>query len=272
MRQLQKEFFQSEVRCYDDGSGQKYKAINSRLSTTIIYKELPNNIGRSAIRNLLAQESQGEFLLFLDCDSGIVSADFIKGYITANKKSDVILGGTLYPRHLPSPEVSLRWKYGREREMRTATSRNLDPYEGLNLNNIFIRRELFLRYKLDETISTYGHEDTLFGYKLKKEKVNILHIDNAVDHLGLEPNKVFLEKSKIAVRNFHKICQENCGEETKLYTAYETLKKWHLLGIFSSVYAFFESMIETNLEYDDPSLRLFDLYKLNEFIKASLKK
>jgi hypothetical protein len=271
--QLSKESFEYEVRCYDDGSSQAYKNINVFPNSTVVYKELRNNIGRSAIRNMLAEESIGEYLLFLDCDSGIFSHDFIKQYIKHSKDAELILGGTIYPRNLSSSKVSLRWKYGREREMRTAASRNLDPYEGLNLNNTFIRRATFLKYKLDETISTYGHEDTLFGYKLKESKVSVLHIDNAVDHLGLEENKVFLEKSKVAVRNFYKIAVMGTnGHDTKLYKAFNTLEKWNLVYPFSTLYSVLESLIEKNLLSDNPSLRLFDLFKLNEYVKAALKR
>src|ERR1044071_5613337 len=77
-----------EIICLDDGSAPMFKAINKKIAglENIIYEELPQNIGRSKIRNLLAERAKYEYLLFLDCDSTAVSGRFLSSYVS-NVKS-----------------------------------------------------------------------------------------------------------------------------------------------------------------------------------------
>ncbi len=48
-----------EIICFDDGSERAFKEINAELKhlSNCTYTELPQNIGRSAIRNKLAQNA-----------------------------------------------------------------------------------------------------------------------------------------------------------------------------------------------------------------------
>jgi hypothetical protein len=47
-----------------------------------------------------------------------------------------------------------------------------------------------------EDLKTYGHEDTLLGYDLFRNGIEIFHIDNPVEHTGLEDSSVLLRKPK----------------------------------------------------------------------------
>ena len=60
-----------------------------------------------------------------------------------------------------------------------------------------ILRETFLKHPFDETITHYGHEDTLFGLVLKKEGIKILHIDNPLMNCGLDTNLDVLLKTEV---------------------------------------------------------------------------
>ena len=42
----------------------------------VIYRELPQNLGRSKIRNVLGKAAKFDYLLFLDCDSKVVSDNY----------------------------------------------------------------------------------------------------------------------------------------------------------------------------------------------------
>ena len=57
-----------EIICFDDGSKSEINSKNDSINQLNYskFKELPLNIGRSAIRNLLAKEGQYENLLFID--------------------------------------------------------------------------------------------------------------------------------------------------------------------------------------------------------------
>jgi len=55
-----------EILCYDDAStDESYKVTNREINklSVVIYKELPANIGRAAIRNKLANEANYNYYL-----------------------------------------------------------------------------------------------------------------------------------------------------------------------------------------------------------------
>ena len=72
-----------EVLCIDDGSENIWKEQNQSLNKleNVNYYELKNNLGRSKIRNMMAKEAKHDFLLFLDCDSALISDTFISNYV-----------------------------------------------------------------------------------------------------------------------------------------------------------------------------------------------
>ena len=83
----------------------------------INYTEIPENLGRSRIRNWLGKAAYFEYLLFLDGDSVIKSKDFIKKYIDHAIEDTVIYGGRNYQPNKPkSKKKILHWKYGSKKE------------------------------------------------------------------------------------------------------------------------------------------------------------
>jgi glycosyltransferase involved in cell wall biosynthesis len=179
--QGQKLIIPFEILCFDDASALSFKTINKEVAklanTTLL--ELPENIGRAKIRNKLAHASKYNKLLFLDCDSAIVKKDFLLNYLTQFKDGEFLIGGTVYGNE-PSKEFSLRWKFGKLREERSAALRSLHPYDSIHINNLLADKNVYLQHQLDENIITYGHEDTKLGYSLKRSGVTIKHIDNPV--------------------------------------------------------------------------------------------
>lgn len=61
-----------EILCYDDHSQEEFDRINQKVIQLegVTYFRLAKNVGRSMIRNHLAQVARYDHLLFLDCDSG----------------------------------------------------------------------------------------------------------------------------------------------------------------------------------------------------------
>ncbi len=255
----------AEILCYDDASpSEAIKLVNRdiRKLSFVMYAELHTNLGRAAIRNKLASDANYNKLLFIDCDSELVSNIFLKNYLEQSGKYHALVGGTVYNETNSNPEYSLRWTYGKAREQRAAKERNNCPYESLTLNNFFIDRDTFLTIKLDEKIEGYGHEDTKFGYTLQKNTISLRHIDNPVLHCGLETNEVYLEKTEAAIKNFYKLSLQGYGRGTRLFKSYKLLKTLRLARLYRFVFSAFRKSIIRNLSSLHPSLLLFDLYKL----------
>ena len=177
-----------EILIGDDGSSaefrEKYKQLECETVRLIVSEK---NIGRAAIRNKLALEAKGDYLLFIDADTmlpGTAEAYMLK-WLPYTSISKVICGGTLYNDSPPGdPDKILRWKYGRYKEQRKAAERNKHPHASFSTFNVLIDKTVFSKIRFNEELKQYGHEDTLLGYQLKKAGIGILHIDNGLVHEG----------------------------------------------------------------------------------------
>ncbi len=224
---------------------------------------MPENLGRSAIRNALGRAARHDWLLFMDCDSRVVSAHFIKNYLEHKRAGTLVYGGRCYGAEPPSePSLLFHWKYGSLREQTTAAQRNRSPWHGFMTNNFLIERELFFKVGFDETLRQYGHEDTLFGLELAKRQVPILHIDNPLEHIGLERVDVFLSKTEQGLENLLRLWQQGKPIETRLLRIFLKCRQWWLHVPLSWVFIFFAKPMVWQFKSKKPCLALFDVYKL----------
>lgn len=259
-----------EILCFDDASAEEFRVKNRSLNTIpkVNYNELPENIGRSKIRNLLAEKATYENLLFLDCDSKTNSPQFIVNYIKHIKPDVVVYGGRNYEAKPPKEkELFFRWWYGVNRETISVAEREVAPYHSFMTNNFLIPKQLFLSIKLDEKLKGYGHEDTLFGIELKKKNSVIHHINNPLCHIGLESVEDYLNKTKEGIKNLHQLINSGKVDKTvKLYRFYELAKKVGLENNIERYYNKNKHKMEERFKKEKPNLRWFDLYKLGYLI------
>jgi glycosyltransferase involved in cell wall biosynthesis len=260
-----------EIICYDDASEMHWKVENRWLKSnrSIIYKELSQNIGRSKIRNLMASAASYPHLIFLDCDSRLPANDFLKKY-WESRCHPVIVGGRIYTHEAPvDSRFLLHWSVGRAREQQFAAIRRMEPYKSFMFNNVFIYKSVFTNILLDESIKTYGHEDTKFGYLLQAGNIPVFHIDNPALHVGLDETEAFLLKTQQGVANLYRLTKEGYGLETKLFKYFKRLRLFKAEGLFLFAYKkFLQKRVERNLRSSHPSLFYFDLCKLAAFIEV----
>lgn len=272
--QCQKCGINYQILVFDDASKDRYKKINRRAETVfgVSYIEFRENMGRSKIRNKLGFNAMYDHLLFLDCDSKIISKKYIKNYLKVINKAPVIYGGTIYSRRAPKARSKkLHWLYGNKRERLPLHKRKHYPYQSFRSNNFIINRDIFLKHPFDEEITGYGHEDTLFAQDLEKSGHKILHIDNPVRHGGLEKTEKFLKKVEEGVNNLVKLRLRGKQIETSLTRFHSKLDRWGLLSIARFILKVLRGTIQRRLNSSNPSILWLDLYKLDLYDKA-LKK
>ena len=257
-----------EIIVMDDGS-LEFKEANREINSipNCIYIELKTNVGRSKIRNLLAEKAQYNWLLFIDSDGEVVSNHFIKKYLPFCKEGAVVCGGRVYQvNHPEEKNHCLHWVYGKKREALTAKERQHKPNSSFMSNNFLIYRPLFKEVGFEETIVEYGYEDTLLGFMLKQRGISIYHIDNPLLHNGIETSRIFIEKTKKSIQNLLKIYQmphyKSIESEVKLLRVYVLIKKFHLGNIYKNTYKHLHPMVSKNLIGNKPSMFFFDLFKL----------
>ena len=256
-----------EICCLDDASAPTWQAQNRTALgslTGVRYAELPRNVGRAAIRNQLAALARHEWLLLLDNDSLLPDAHFLARYAAARGVVPVLAGGTTYEPTPPTDAaLRLRWLYGRQREARPAAARQSQPYSQLTINNLLVRAEVFRQFALDERLTRYGHEDTKFGWLLRRASVPVLHLDNPVLHDGLEPAATFLAKTHAAVRNLAQLHQaEGLGIDSRLVRMALRLRRARVTGLFQALFRPVRGVVRRHLLSDRPNLRYLDALKL----------
>ena len=253
-----------EIVCIDDNSSEHYHNHSLTEKENIVWAELNENKGRSIVRNLLAEKSKYENLIFLDCDMGVVSDHFIEDYIKLSSTEKVIIGGVSYTAKPPVENSKrLHWKYGSNRESQSVNERVKHPYTSFMSGNFFVKKEVFNLICFDETIKGYGHEDTLFGIELKNSGVAISHINNPLQHLGLEDANVFLDKSVNAITNLAILIKAGKIDQTvKIFRYYNLLKKCFVLPLFSIFYKGSKNRWLGNLSSKNPNIMYLDLLKL----------
>ena len=265
-----------EIIVADDCSpDREVKLANRTMLTMSDVKliELDHNLGRAALRNYLAGLAAFNNLVFLDCDTFPVFDDFLSVYI-ANIACDVVVGGIAYRKELPDRKFSLRWHYGHQRESNPAKVRMQKPYASFMTGNFMIKKSVFDQLRFDESISRYGHEDTLFGIAMKAAGVSILHIDNPLFHDGLEPNLLFVEKTKAGIENIHTllkkgIYQNELKGQIKLVKWFLFVDGMGLSRMFGWVFSKLEKRLLKMLNNKKPNLKIFDLFKLGYLCKIS---
>jgi len=272
-QQCEKAEIDFEILCFDDGSEDGFKNQNKSIESLkhAIYKELPKNLGRSKIRNELGRAAQYKYLLFMDCDSKVVSESYIKNYIEKLDSNSLLYGGRIYQSEPPQKEFYFHWFYGTHREQMSVEERKKNPYQSFMTNNFLIPKVIFLNFLFDENLTQYGHEDTMFGLQLKLAQVPILHIDNPLEHKGLETTVSFLNKTKQGIENLLYLSQKNDLIDTKLLRTFKKIKSLNFTYFVDFAFQLLKKRLLQNFHSSNVNLKFFDFYKLGLLIKADQK-
>lgn len=268
-QQTRKINYPCEIILIDDGSEKEFKEINEAVCKKESCVQLDKNIGRTKVRNLFLKHARYDHLLFLDCDISIISDDFIEKYVEniSENEYNVICGGLIYDNHPPERNKRLRWKYGIKKESEPLNIRILSPNRSFKTSNFLIKRKIFEQIKFDERITEYGHEDTLFGYMLKKKKISIKHINNPVLHEKIDHNRAYLEKTEKGIVNLINILNyiDNDPQfirDVAILKLYENLSNKKLTGIIYFLFICCKPFLKFLLINGFVNLKLFSFYKL----------
>jgi glycosyltransferase involved in cell wall biosynthesis len=267
-----------EILVIDDAS----PGNEARLNREIVplygarYQELEKNAGRSRIRNMLAREASYDWIIFMDCDSMPPDELFLERYLAATAREALVCGGRSYRPQPPGPEFSLHWCYGTNREVKPAGRRSQNPYNSFMSCNFMVHRSVVERVIFNELITGYGHEDTLFGYELKKNKIPLLHIDNPLLHIGLQNNQEFLDKTAEGIANLWKIHNllgkpADFSDMVRVLKTFSRLESLKLQGMFYSFTRAFIPGFLKNLQGAAPRLAYLDIYKLHLLCRQQLQ-
>lgn len=197
-----------EIVVADDGSTDSRTVTENRAINALDhcrFIERKTNSGRSAIRNFLAKESCGEWLLFIDSDVVIDCDDFIGRYLDSNATA-VVCGGISPGQYPDILHLNLRYKYEwAEAHRHTAEARSKAEHKCFRTTNFMVRRDIMLDNPFDEAITAYGYEDVVFGKRLCEKGIGVVHIDNPVVLADYEDNLRFVAKTEESLRTLFQL-------------------------------------------------------------------
>jgi glycosyltransferase involved in cell wall biosynthesis len=257
-----------DIILIDDGSEVAYHQINEAAATMHQYIRLECNIGRAKVRNLFLNYTDTPYLLFLDCDV-TTPPEFIGKYLSIIQKEqpDVVCGGRNYPTSMADDSKLLSYRYGIHRESKNAAERKKNPNDSFMTNNFAIKRAVFKQFPFDESISGYGHEDTLLGFDLKKGGIEITHIENPVINGGIETNAIYLQKTDQAITNLVHLVNSVDSKETFIKSVrllrvyYYSLNKGARV-LLRIIFRLTKNLLVRILVTGRAPIWLFDCYKL----------
>lgn len=256
-----------EIIVADDGSSvTSYVEHNLRIERLegVRYITRKQNVGRSAIRNFLISQAQGEWLLFIDGDLTLDNSHFIRRYLQA--KSNVVVGGIRIGGDLNMWKDNLRYRYEKAYEQQnTPQDRQCHATKHFRTTNFLAHKDIMMEHSFDENFVQYGYEDVLFGKSLAIDHIAITHIDNPITLDFFESNSEFLDKTEQSLRTLYTFRNQLKGYSQLLETA-EKIKKLHLQKLVNAAYFLVGQRIKKHLQGNNPSIFLFNVYKLMYYI------
>ena len=254
-----------EIIVADDGSTlaetiKANRAINDYTNSR--YIERPENAGRAAIRNYLAEKASQTWLLFIDSDMVVRHPDFLRQYVDTPDEQAVWDGGICVGGDAKLLSRNLRYQYERAAEHEhTAERRQQEPYRDFHTANFIVPRQLMLKNPFDLRFRHYGYEDVLFGMQLERRHIPIYHIDNPLSFEVFEENAQFLDKTEEGLQTLHTFRQE-------LKAGSRLLQRVERLGWFMPLLRLYHqatNKLERRILLRHPSLFLFSLYRLGYY-------
>lgn len=256
-----------EIIVADDGSSvTSYVEHNLRIERLegVRYITRKQNVGRSAIRNFLISQARGEWLLFIDGDLTLDNPHFIRRYLQT--KSNVVVGGI---RIGGDPDIwkdNLRYRYEKAYgQKNTPQDRQCHATKHFRTTNFLAHKDIMMEHSFDENFVQYGYEDVLFGKSLAMDHIAITHIDNPITLDFFESNSEFLDKTEQSLRTLYTFRNQLKGYSQLLETA-DKIKKLHLQKLVNAVYFLVGQRIKKHLQGNNPSIFLFNVYKLMYYI------
>lgn len=267
---------QYEVILLNDASGASFEFIFDELKfeSSVRLFENETNCGRAASRNRLYNLATYDWLLFLDCDVQLIHSNFIRNYLEAiqSNKNSVYYGSCCYDKIPPtSLQLKLHWKYGIYRENPPISKRKANPYQTFHTVNFIAHRSILKAFPFDESLSIYGHEDSLWAKTLETNSIQIAQIENEVLHIGLYNSRIFLRKTASSIKNLLLLEFHKKNLNTKLQSTLKIIQSLIPSWILFTVYKRLERKLVQNLLSNDPKLIYLDIYKVGLYLRFRKK-
>lgn len=223
---LKNENVEYEIIVVDDGSTDNTKIEIQKLNSNKIKYFWINNSERGAARNYGAKKAKGSYLNFFDSDD-IAYINHIKTaakIIANNKKINIF--------HLSYEVINLKKNRKIKYVNSGDTNSNILNGNCISCNSLFIKKDIFLKFKFDENRLLSGSEDWDLWLRLSRfyKIYNYKDITSAlIDHDNRSMNENNIDKISKRLEILKKKVQKK---------EYKDLSKKETKKILSHIYSF----------------------------------
>ncbi len=276
LQQAAAENIEIEIIVFDDLSQASYRAFNEQLRELphVFYLPLIENLGRSRIRNRMADMAQGEWLLFLDGDMSLLNDNFLRAYNDVSQgEDDVVCGGVFYGSKPADILYQLQWRMCQQMLRHRSRISRRGIYEHVSTGNFMIRKRVFSLIKFDESITTYGQEDQLFSLQLHNKQHTVRWINNPLKHDGQEQNSIYIQKIETSLQNlvrswnalplYHDLLQRS----SKRIRVALFLRRMSIDRLFRFFFRVFGKRIRRACERGKVAMWLFSFYQMGYLLE-----
>ena len=136
-------------------------------------------------------------------------------------------------------------------------------------HHFLIHKKKFQECKFDENIKSYGYEDVLFEIK---SQLDFKYIDNPLYHIGLKKTNNFIEDCESGLKNI-----STYTHEKKVIQKIKILRYWRNISLIKLdrfiviLFKIFQKRIIENLYSSNPSLFLFQCYKIGYLCQVKIE-
>lgn len=202
-----------EIILLDDGTASEpltaaLRELVQSASLPLKLLTLEQNIGRAKGRNLLADVSRADYLLFLDADMLPDSANFIGQWLdfVRSKKPAAAFGGLSLKQAPQDHRFAVHRAMAAKSDCPPAAQRRQQPEKHLFTSNLLIRRDVFRDHPFDSSFSGWGWEDVEWAMRVSNAHP-ISHPDIPATHAGLDTVPELMRKYRQSAANFARIAQ-----------------------------------------------------------------
>lgn len=256
------------VMVWDDGSNPPCRdhlmEIQSKYNQKFLTWCLENgNHGRSAMRQKILESAEKGWMISIDSDM-LPDPDFIEQAVSSLQKTNVVYAGYHYYQDEPPAEpYFLHWNYGRLREV---PAQNKDPYTHFSTGIFALHASIAMQLYFDQSIQSYGHEDTLFGLLLQEKGFPVRPTPMKAVHKGLSQSELFIEKQLESVHNLQFVLSKYPDYQNQLINWSKRINKLPLFRTLLSSDPFKKFCLR-KLRRNPNQLVYLDLLKLNENLR-----
>lgn len=254
---------------WDDGSDPPYKDAIHKLKSKfeqpfITWNLLQENTGRTGMRQKILKDNTKGWIVSIDSDM-VPDADFIDQMVSFLQDTGTVYTGYhYYQENAPDTDYLLHWNYGKRREV---PAKSKDPYAHFSTGIFAMHASLSDNLYFEDSLQTYGHEDTLFGLLLQEKRISIQPSAMKSLHIGLNRNDDFIVKQLEAVQNLQLVLAHHPQYKSRLIKWAQRLDKftWVTKWLPNDWVKYW---CIKNLHKNPDRLIYLDVLKLNELLRT----